>query len=164
MGTSRRGKNAHALTAVIALLGTNEEYEIAIAQDVITASRLSNCTLTVDVKPAAGISYEGHATLDDGVFAQQTASYGFVGGPQSVRVSQDWRGPFAGSAALDVPFPPDGLLWSSCESPSALQLRTSLYLRNTDPQGNGTLGMSLAPGTVMLVLELATRPFPPTGG
>jgi len=156
--------------SVMALLGTDEDYEISISPDGITASRLSNCTLDIAVEAAAGISYaltkvsyEGRAILDEDVVAEQTVAYGFAGGATSPRVRQEWVGPMTGSAALDESFPPDRLVWSSCDKPSDLQVRTSLYLRNTDPQGSGSLSMSLASGVLMLVLEFTTRSCPVSG-
>jgi hypothetical protein len=150
---------------VLALIGTDEDYEIGIAPDGVTVSRLSNCTLTVSATIAAGlsyavtkISYEGRALLDEGVVAEQGVSYAFVGGRSAPRVSQRLTGPYEGGTALDLPFPESGLVWSRCEAPEPLQIRTSLYLENAQTPGSGFLSMSLTSGVLMLVLELATRP------
>jgi hypothetical protein len=151
--------------SVIALIGTDEDYEIGLQPDGVTVSRLSNCTLNIATSVADGLSYavtkvsfEGRAFLDAGMSAEYGVSYGFQGGAMSPRVTQHVDGPYEGDVSLDEAFAEGELVWSRCDAPQPLQVRTSLYLENGDLPGTGTLSMSLAPGVLMLVVELATRP------
>jgi hypothetical protein len=150
---------------LVALLGTDEDYEISLIPGGSTVSRLSNCTLTVAVQAAEGVSYaltrvafEGHASLDSGVAAEQSVAYNFAGGALSERLVQHFDGPYEGSITFEQPFTPDRLIWSSCDAPRPLQIRTSLFLGDETATRNGALSMSLAPGVMMLVLDFATRP------
>ena len=150
---------------VMALIGTDEDFAIGIGPDGVTVSRLSNCTLNLTTQVVEGLSYaltkvsfEGRAVLDEGVVAEQSLAYGFAGGPTSPRVSSSLVGPYEGGTVLDEAFPADQLAWSSCQEPRPLQIRSSLALKNSEPQRSGLLSMSLTSGVLMLVLEFATRP------
>lgn len=153
--------------AVIALLGSDTDFTVALAGDGVTASVLSNCTLRLQVQTAPTlsyalkkVSYEGRASLDEGMLAEQRASYGFVGGAAAPEVNRRIVGPYAGGAVLDEAFPEDGLVWSRCNTSEPLQIRTSLFLDNDGRPLRGSLSMSLAHGMLLLVLEFATRPCP----
>jgi Domain of unknown function (DUF4360) len=124
---------------------------------------VKDCQIGIDLKTPSGFTfavnsfyYQGYNLLDsDGMTAQQTAKYYFMGNPvPGVTFQSNMTGPYDDSYLFANDVPVADLVWSPCGVTRRLNAQTRLILKNNAAKtGSGYLNMSTADGMVQNVFR-----------
>lgn len=127
-----------------------------------------NCQLTIDLTIPQGwqfsissFDYRGFAFLDLGVHARYTTNYYFQAESGSTPFSRNLYGEFDDLFQFRENFPIETVVWSPCGITRALNVNTSVFVRNTNsssyPYAQGIIGTDSIDGQVTQVWGITWR-------
>ena len=127
-----------------------------------------NCQVTLSLKVPQGwqyslgtFDYRGYVFLDSGMQASHNTSYYFQGSGFTGRFSSRMRGASERDYTFRDQFGLDSLVWSSCNATRALNINTSINVRNSNkrryPDAEGLITNDSIDGTIKHVFGLRWR-------
>lgn len=147
-----------------------DNYEASVAES--TALDAADCNLSTTLHVPSGVSYavqsfsyEGYATLDDGVQARYSAKYYFQGDPQAGReVQSDRTGPYDDAFTYSDELETADVVWSPCGVDRTLNVQTRMVVtNNSEKSGRGSVRLDSAQESRSggaVILRLNYRPCP----
>ncbi len=150
---------------------TFSDYIAEAGPDFVLSDGRKNCQLTLDLAlpqgwqvSIASFDYRGFAFLDEGIMATYRTRYYFQGRPRSAPISRRAFGFFDDDFEFREEIDFESLVWSPCGAVRALNVNTSVSVRNLDkntyPDAEGVIGTDSIDGQITQVWGISWRRCP----